>query len=54
MIGGVLDAPLEQRLYGSVAVATMAAEAGAQLIRVHDVQASVDALKMVAAVSAVL
>ncbi|MEN8170913.1 MAG: dihydropteroate synthase [Pseudomonadota bacterium] len=54
MIGGVLDVPLEQRLHGSVAVATMAAEAGAQLIRVHDVQATVDALKMVAAVNAVL
>jgi dihydropteroate synthase len=54
MIGQVLDAPLEQRLYGSVAVAVMAAQQGAQLIRVHDVRATVDALKMVAAVSAVL
>lgn len=51
MIGQVLDAPLDARLYGSVAVATMAALQGAQLIRVHDVQATVDALKMVAAVS---
>ncbi len=50
MIGLVLDAPVEQRLHGSVAVATMAAMAGAQLIRVHDVKATVDALKMVAAV----
>lgn len=54
MIGGVLDAPLEQRLHGSVAVATMAAMQGAQLIRVHDVQATVDALKMVAAVNGAL
>jgi dihydropteroate synthase len=47
----VLDAPLDARLYGSVAAATMAALQGAQIIRVHDVQATVDALKMVAAVS---
>lgn len=54
MIGAVLDATLEQRLHGSVAVATMAALHGAQLIRVHDVQATADALKMVAAVSGAL
>ncbi len=54
MIGGVLDVPLEQRLHGSVAAATMAALQGAQLIRVHDVQATADALKMVAAVSGAL
>lgn len=51
MVGQVLDASLEARLYGSVAVATLAAQQGAQLIRVHDVQATVEALKMVAAVS---
>jgi dihydropteroate synthase len=51
MIGLVLDAPLEQRLHGSVAVATLAAQAGAQIIRVHDVKPSADALKMVAAVN---
>jgi dihydropteroate synthase len=50
MIGQVLDAPLEGRLHGSVALATMAALQGAQLIRVHDVRATVEALKMVEAV----
>lgn len=54
MIGLVLDAPVEQRLHGSVAVATMAALAGAQIVRVHDVKPTADALKMVAAVSAAL
>jgi len=54
MIGQVVDAPIEQRLHGSVAVATMAAMAGAQIIRVHDVKATVDALAMVAAVEAAL
>lgn len=54
MIGQVLDAPIDGRLHGSVAVATMAAMAGAQIIRVHDVKATVDALAMVAAVEAAL
>jgi dihydropteroate synthase len=54
MIGQVLDLPVEQRLHGSVAVATMAALAGAQIIRVHDVGPTADALKMVAAVKAAL
>lgn len=54
MIGQVIDAPVEQRLYGSVAVATMAAAAGVQIIRVHDVKPTTDALKMVAAVNAAL
>ena len=54
MIGLVLNAPVEQRLHGSVAVATLAAQGGAQIIRVHDVQPTADALKMVAAVNAAL
>ena len=54
MIGLVLNAPVEQRLHGSVAVATLAAQVGAQIIRVHDVKPSADALKMVAAVNAAL
>lgn len=52
MIGAVLDEPLEQRLYGSLAVATLAAWLGAAIVRVHDVKATADALKMVAAVQA--
>lgn len=52
MIGAVLDAPLEDRLYGSVAVATLGAWLGAAIVRVHDVKATADALRMVAAVQA--
>lgn len=52
MIGAVLDVPLADRLYGSVAVATLGAWLGAAIVRVHDVKASADALKMVAAVQA--
>jgi dihydropteroate synthase len=50
MIGLVLDAPVDERLYGSVAVATLAAWLGARVIRVHDVRATVDAIRMVMAV----
>lgn len=50
MIGGVLDAPVEQRLYGSVAVATLAVWQGAVVVRAHDVQATADAVRMAAAV----
>jgi dihydropteroate synthase len=50
MIGAVLDVPLEARLHGSVAAATLAAWMGAKVIRVHDVRETVEAMKMVAAV----
>lgn len=52
MIGAVLDLPVEARLHGSVAAATLAAWMGAKVIRVHDVKATVEAVKMVAAVMA--
>lgn len=51
MIGAVLDnAPVEQRLHGSVALATLAAWMNAQILRVHDVKATADALKLCQAV----
>lgn len=40
------EAPVEQRLPGGLAVALKAAEQGAQLIRVHDVTETVQALKI--------
>ena len=49
MIGTILDRPVEERLYGSLSVAVMAAMLGADILRVHDVGASVDALGMVRA-----
>lgn len=51
MIGNVLDLPVEGRLQGSIAVATLAAWMGANIIRVHDVQQTVEAIKMVDAVA---
>lgn len=52
MVGAVLEAPLEERLYGSLAVAALGAWLGAAIVRVHDVKATADALRMVAAVQA--
>ncbi len=46
MIGKVLDAPVGQRLFGSLAAAVIAAWQGAYIIRAHDVKATVQALKM--------
>jgi dihydropteroate synthase len=37
MLGQILDAPVTERLYASLAVGLMAAMAGARIIRVHDV-----------------
>ncbi len=47
MIGALSnEAPADQRLAGSLALAIKAAEQGAQLIRVHDVPETVQALKV--------
>jgi dihydropteroate synthase len=51
MIGTLLDKPADQRLYGSLAAAVLAAERGASIIRVHEVGPAVEALKIVAAVA---
>ncbi|MGB5599167.1 MAG: dihydropteroate synthase [Thiothrix litoralis] len=51
MIGGLLNnRPVEGRLQGSVAAAVVAAMKGARIVRVHDVGATVDAMKLVNAV----
>jgi dihydropteroate synthase len=51
MIGTLLgDRPADDRLHGSVAAAVIAAMKGARILRVHDVAATVDALKVVTAV----
>ncbi len=49
MIGTILDKPVDERLYGSLSVAVIAAMLGADILRVHDVGATVDALAMVRA-----
>ena len=46
MIGAVTGRPVEQRLAGSLAGALAAVALGAKIVRVHDVAATVDALKV--------
>jgi len=50
MIGLILDKPVDQRLFGSVAAAVIAAQNGASIIRVHDVVESYDAIRISTAV----
>ncbi|MDZ7788014.1 MAG: dihydropteroate synthase [Halofilum sp. (in: g-proteobacteria)] len=50
MIGTLTGgAPAEERLYGSLAAAVLAAERGARILRVHDVRPTVEALAIVRA-----
>ncbi len=50
MVGVLTGRPAQERAHGSVALAVIAALNGASILRVHDVAATVDALKVVAAV----
>jgi dihydropteroate synthase len=50
MLGTLTGRAAGERLYGSLALAVIAALNGARIIRAHDVAATVDALKVVAAV----
>ena len=50
LIGAVTGAPVTQRLGGSIALALLAAQGGARLLRVHDVAETVQALAMLDAV----
>lgn len=54
MLGRILDKaagerPVDERVFGSVALAVMAVLKGARIVRAHDVAATVDALKTVSA-----
>lgn len=50
LIGAVLELPVDQRVYGSIALAALAVAQGASVIRAHDVAATVHAVKMAVAV----
>lgn len=52
MLGSVIDRPVNERLAASIAAATIAAMKGAQIIRVHDVRETVDAMRIVSATMA--
>ncbi|MBZ8139094.1 dihydropteroate synthase [Rubrivivax gelatinosus] len=51
-LGTVTGRPVAERMVASVAAALMAVERGAAIVRVHDVAATVDALKLWSAVAA--
>jgi dihydropteroate synthase len=50
LVGALTGRPPDERLHGSVALAVVAALNGARILRVHDVAATADALRVVAAV----
>jgi dihydropteroate synthase len=50
MIGTLTGRETDGRVAGSVAAAIVAVQNGARIVRVHDVAATVDALKVVSAV----
>jgi dihydropteroate synthase len=52
MIGALTGRPVAERLYGSLAAAVLAVERGARLVRVHDVAATVDGLRVAWALQA--
>ena len=47
ILAQMLNRPVDQRLAGSLALAILAAQSGAHIIRVHDVAATVDVIKIV-------
>jgi dihydropteroate synthase len=51
-VGKLTGREADERVYGSVALAVIAALKGARIIRAHDVAATVDALKVTTAVAA--
>ncbi len=50
MIGNILQRPVDERLQGSVSLALLAAQSGVSVLRVHDVGATMDALRILEAV----
>ncbi|MDG9884063.1 dihydropteroate synthase [Pseudomonas sp. GD04058] len=50
MIGLTLNRPVNERMYGSLALAALAMTKGAAILRVHDVAETVDVVRMIAAV----
>ena len=51
MIGNALDLPVDQREEGTIVTTILGAEAGCNMVRVHDVEKNVRALKMLYAIN---
>ncbi|PWB31186.1 dihydropteroate synthase [Pseudomonas sp. SDI] len=52
MIGQALNRPVDERLFGGLALAALAVTKGASILRVHDVAETADVVRMIAAVEA--
>ena len=50
VLGAIAGGDENQRLYASIAASVISAMKGAKIVRVHDVKATVDALKVVTAI----
>ncbi len=50
VIGNVLNIPIDERIYGTISTSVMAVVRGAAFVRVHDVRANVEAVKMTEAI----
>ena len=50
VLGAIAGGDQNQRLYASIAASVISAMKGAKIVRVHDVKATVDALKVLAAI----
>jgi dihydropteroate synthase len=53
MLGRITGRAVHERVHASIAAALLAALRGASIVRAHDVQATCDALAVLAAVEAV-
>jgi len=51
MIGQITDRPVKERIHGSVSAAMIAIQSGASIVRVHDVAATQDMIKIHVAVN---
>ena len=51
MIGRILNKPTRQRLYGSLAAATLAVAQGAKIIRCHDVAETFDSIRVASVIT---
>tara|TARA_R110000787_G_scaffold107994_3_gene216255 strand:- start:817 stop:1632 length:816 start_codon:yes stop_codon:yes gene_type:complete len=50
LVGAILDKPVEERMVGSVVLGMLAIRRGVKVLRVHDISATADALKILQAV----
>jgi dihydropteroate synthase len=53
LIGDITSKPIEKRLIGGIAAALYATRHGANIVRTHDVAATIDALEVVNSINSV-